>query len=78
MVSGLNNSIGEWGFRNMETPTQEQLWETQYLLMGGKHAGEKGNMKTISPPMPREPWEAFGNVGFRSVLPIEDTKNKRE
>ncbi|MCB2141111.1 protein kinase [bacterium] len=77
-IRGLNNSIGEWGFRNLETPTQEQLWETQYLLMGGKHAGEKGNMKTISPPMPREPWEAFGNVGFRSVLPIEDTENKRE
>ena len=74
-IRGLNNSVDEWGFRNLEAPTQEQLWETQYLLLGGKHPGEKEKVETISPPMPREPWEAFGNVGFRSVLPIKDSES---
>ena len=74
-IRGLNNTIDEWGFRNLEAPTQEQLWETQYLLLGGKHPGEKEIVETISTPMRREPWEAFGNVGFRSVLPIKDSEN---
>ena len=77
-IRGLNNSIEEWGFRNLEAPTQEQLWETQYLLLGGKHPDEKIKVSTILPPMRREPWEAFGNVGFRSVLPIDDTAHQRE
>ena len=74
-IRGLNNSIDEWGFRNLEAPTQEKLWETHYLLLGGKRTSEKEKVETISPPMPREPWEAFGNVGFRSVLPIKDSEN---
>ena len=73
-IRGLNNSIDEWGFRNLEAPTQEQLWETQYLLLGGKLPGENEKEVMTSPPVQREPWEAFGNVGFRSVLPIKESE----
>ena len=77
-IRGLNNSIGEWGFRNLESPKKEKLWETQYLLLGGKYQANFNDHETVTPPIHREAWEAFSNVGFRTVLQIESVKASQE
>ncbi|BBO77416.1 hypothetical protein DSCW_48330 [Desulfosarcina widdelii] len=77
-IRGLNNSVGEWGFRNLESPTKEKLWEIQYLLLGGKYQANLKDHESILPPIHREAWEAFSNVGFRTVLPIENVKTSQE
>jgi len=77
-IRGLNNSVGEWGFRNLESPTKEKLWETQYLLLGGKYQANFNENESAPPPIHREAWEAFSNVGFRTVIQIDTVKTSQE
>ena len=66
-IRGLNEKIGEWALRRSEASSQAKKDEVQYVILRGAAVGKSKG--TISPSViARQPWEAFGDVGFRCVL----------
>jgi hypothetical protein len=58
-IRGLRDNVSEWA--------QEALprgKSREYYIMGGPEA----NYKFPTCPLARNPWEAFADVGFRTVL----------
>jgi serine/threonine-protein kinase len=68
-IRGLNAGTGEWGVRIQEYSSGEQRGQAQYVALGlgqpGTSSGKKGSLPA---GVPRYPWEAFEEVGFRCVL----------
>jgi serine/threonine-protein kinase len=68
-IRGLNAGTGEWGVRNQEYSSGEPGGQTQYVALGlvqpGTSSGKKGSLPA---GVPRHPWEAFEEVGFRCAL----------
>jgi serine/threonine-protein kinase len=64
-VRGLDENVNEWAVK--EVPSTGSV--EGYVIMGGfRDNGDKNN--TPPRPLPRQPWEAFEEVGFRCVRSI--------
>ncbi len=68
-IRGLNAGTGEWGVRIEGSSSGGQPGQTQYVALGlvqpGTSSGKRGSLPA---GVPRYPWEAFEEVGFRCVL----------
>ena len=68
-IRGLNAGAGEWGVRVQGSSAGEQRGQAQYVALGlvqpGTSSGKRGSLPA---GVPRYPWEAFEEVGFRCVL----------
>ncbi|MHC4458025.1 MAG: SUMF1/EgtB/PvdO family nonheme iron enzyme, partial [Planctomycetota bacterium] len=74
-IRGLNTKISEWGLGGLTASSKDKINNREYVVLGG--AGNVSGQETPIPsPVPRHPWEAFEEVGFRCVLSVEITKNK--
>jgi len=64
-LRGLNGNIGEWVVQ--ETPTAGDGKSVEnYAVMGGSRDNQD-QKSSLPRPLPRQPWEAFKEVGFRCV-----------
>ncbi|NQT70858.1 MAG: hypothetical protein HQ552_14935, partial [Desulfobacteraceae bacterium] len=64
-LRGLNANVGEWVVQ--ETPTAGDAKSREnYAVMGGFRDSQDKN-SSLPRPLPRQPWEAFEEVGFRCV-----------
>jgi serine/threonine-protein kinase len=74
-IRGLNTKISEWGLWGITVSSKDKINNREYVVLGG--AGNVSGQETPIPsPVPRHPWEAFENVGFRCVLSVKITKNE--
>lgn len=73
-IRGLNENISEWGIQNIKIPSTSNQARRQYVILGGLEKKKKN--ETLSPPILREPWEAFEEVGFRCVRSVSSTLKK--
>ena len=64
-IRGLNSGIAEWGLRTNGGSSSESPPESKYIVLGGLEGKIAGS--DVSPPIARFPWEAFEEVGFRTV-----------
>jgi serine/threonine-protein kinase len=72
-IRGLNTKISEWGLLGITASSKGKINNREYVVLGG--AGNvSGREYPIPSPVPRHPWEAFENVGFRCVLNVKNTK----
>ncbi|NQU13807.1 MAG: SUMF1/EgtB/PvdO family nonheme iron enzyme, partial [Desulfobacteraceae bacterium] len=61
-VRGLDGNVSEWAVKEVPTAGAAE----GYVIMGGFR--DDGDRKdTLPRPLPRQPWEAFEEVGFRCV-----------
>ncbi|MBW2049384.1 MAG: protein kinase [Deltaproteobacteria bacterium] len=61
-VRGLDENVSEWAARKRPTSGAVE----GYVIMGGfRGNGDRNNI--LPQPLPRQPWEAFEEVGFRCV-----------
>ncbi len=66
-IRGLNENISEWGVTPGEALGNTKKGESEYVILGGFSIGPRqGSM--LPAPLLRKPWEAFEEVGFRTVL----------
>ena len=63
-IRGLNNLISEWGIGGEKSGATDKPGDNKYVVMGRP---EKVPTEALSIPsaVPRQPWEAFEEVGFR-------------
>lgn len=64
-IRGLNGNISEWGI--MRSPIFTRHEKAEYVVLGGLGGG-KQDTSPVPAPLARKPWEAFEEVGFRTVL----------
>jgi serine/threonine-protein kinase len=66
-IRGLNSEMGEWGLRITAKEDGNKQGRLEYIVLG---AFGQGPRTSESPPslVPRHPWEAFEEVGFRTVI----------
>ena len=68
-IRGLNAGTGEWGVRIQASSSGEQQRQAQYVALGlGQPGISSGNKDSLPAGVPRYPWEAFEEVGFRCVV----------
>jgi hypothetical protein len=67
-IRGMDENVSEWGIRFQKTSLREKE-ETQYIILGGLNTGLTKENKMIQ-GIPRHPWEAFAEVGFRCVSDV--------
>lgn len=67
-IRALNSNIGEWGLRIDDAATGESS-DTMYVVLGGMPGGPS-LQNEAAPGLHRYPWEAFAEVGFRTVLDV--------
>ncbi|MBW2109710.1 MAG: SUMF1/EgtB/PvdO family nonheme iron enzyme, partial [Deltaproteobacteria bacterium] len=75
-IRGLNEGFSEWGlqFKTIKTSLSEQIKEVRYVVLGG--LGKDTKKGTSFPaPISRYPWEAFEEVGFRTVLSVDKSQD---
>jgi serine/threonine-protein kinase len=65
-IKGLGENVSEWGMRLQKSSLPEKE-EPHYVILGGLRTGLTKEKKMIQ-GIPRQPWEAFEEVGFRCVL----------
>lgn len=66
-LRGLNVGIGEWTVESSPSTTANETGEPRYVIMGP--TGIKNRGKPVSTEgLARHPWEAFADVGFRTVI----------
>ncbi len=68
-IRGLNGPLGEWGLQLAEAGSRDRRRNSEYVVLGG--AGKNSMRNPIPSPISRQPWEAFKNVGFRSVRRVQ-------
>ncbi len=68
-IRGLNGNISEWGIVPAQKGKQKQRELVEYIILGGLEGVVKKD-KRIPPFLVRKPWEAFEEVGFRTVFHI--------
>lgn len=64
-LRGLNGNIGEWVVQETLTAGDAKSVEN-YAVMGG-FRDNQDQKSSLPRPLPRQPWEAFKEVGFRCV-----------
>jgi serine/threonine-protein kinase len=74
-IRGLNTEISEWGLWDLTASSKDIINNREYVVLGGV-GNVSGQETPIPSPVPRHPWEAFENVGFRCVLSVKITKNE--
>ena len=72
-IRGLNTKISEWGLWGITASSKDKINNREYVVLGGV-GNVSGQETPIPSPVPRHPWEAFENVGFRCVLNVKNTK----
>jgi len=68
-IRGLNGNVDEWGIRKSMPASENEAETGEYVILGGQ--GKDANStkgSALSAPIPRQPWEAFEEVGFRCVV----------
>jgi len=66
-IRGLNRNVGEWGIRKTSPASEIGSRAVEYVILGG--TGKDSKRTAAYPgPVPRRPWEAFEEVGFRCVV----------
>jgi serine/threonine-protein kinase len=72
-IRGLNAGTGEWGVRIEASSSDEQQGQTQYVALGlGQPGTGSGNKDSHLAGVPRYPWEAFEEVGFRCARSVSN------
>jgi serine/threonine-protein kinase len=72
-IRGLNAGTGEWGVRIQEPSSRKQQEQSQYVALGLAQPGtSSGNKDSLPAGVPRYPWEAFEEVGFRCALSVSN------
>lgn len=69
-IRGLNSNIGEWGTRNGKGPAGKANGKEYVVMKGG--SGNSAHSKNGETAIRRYPWEAFADVGFRTVVVIPE------
>ncbi|MBW1982323.1 MAG: protein kinase [Deltaproteobacteria bacterium] len=68
-IRGLNESVGEWAIRTWKGTSKQGKVSWQFVVLGGVPRATAA--ETTSPTIvPRHPWEAFEEVGFRGALSL--------
>lgn len=75
-IRGLNENTSEWGVISGEASGNAKKGEWEYVVLGGFGGGPRQGAMVPS-PLPRKPWEAFEEVGFRTVLSIPGPGNSK-
>ncbi|HJX32385.1 MAG TPA: bifunctional serine/threonine-protein kinase/formylglycine-generating enzyme family protein [Thermodesulfobacteriota bacterium] len=65
-IRGIDENVSEWGMGFQKSPLPERAG-THYVILGGLRMDLTKKKKLIQ-GIPRHPWEAFEEVGFRCVL----------
>jgi serine/threonine protein kinase len=69
-IRGLNNDVGEWAIKFMGATSRDEKSNEEYVILGGiEGMAEKDS--SIPSLVIRHPWEAFEEVGFRSVRSVK-------
>jgi eukaryotic-like serine/threonine-protein kinase len=68
-IRGLGENVSEWGIRFQKASLLREREEPQYIILGGLRTGLTKENKMIQ-GIPRHPWEAFAEVGFRCVSDV--------
>lgn len=66
-IRGLNQNISEWGIGRYSQASGTWTGVTENVILGGLDNFSKKGID-IPNPIPRRPWEAFEEVGFRCVV----------
>jgi len=66
-IRGLNSGMGEWGLRIATWGEGEKNPRLEYVVLGTFGQGP-GTPPRTPALVPRHPWEAFEEVGFRTVI----------
>ena len=66
-IRGLNSGLGEWGLRITEKGSGNKQSRLEYIVLGafGRSPGTPAKSPSL---VARHPWEAFEEVGFRTVI----------
>ena len=65
-IRGLNQVIGEWVKDSRQAGSAEAAGVNEYVVMGPAAKASPAN-QGIPITIPRQPWEAFADVGFRAA-----------
>jgi serine/threonine-protein kinase len=65
-IKGLNHEIGEWAYMEQAYSSQEPTKTIRFSVIGGVDGRAEGKI-SFSAFVKRFPWEAFEEIGFRTV-----------
>lgn len=68
-ILGINEKQAEWGERILKTTTSEMDREKEYVVLGSLFDYAEGGAQ-LQAGVRRYPWEAFKEVGFRTVMTV--------
>ncbi len=71
-IRGLNSGMGEWGLRIATGSGSPRKPRLEYVVLGTFGQGP-GTPPRTPALVPRQPWEAFEEVGFRTVIGMGDS-----
>ncbi|MBI4773091.1 MAG: protein kinase [Deltaproteobacteria bacterium] len=66
-IRGLNRNVGEWGIRKRPSASESGGDASEYVILAGQGKDSK-EASVVPGPIPRQPWEAFEEVGFRCAM----------
>ncbi len=66
-IRGMDEGLREWGLRVPHVLAEEGRDGPEFVVLG-KHQNASAEQRTESFAVPRHPWEAFEDVGFRCAL----------
>jgi len=73
-IRGLNKLISEWGIVGDMSGATDKPGGKEYVVMG-RTEKVPAEVLSIPPAVPRQPWEAFKEVGFRCARSLITNKN---
>ncbi len=68
-IRGLNSGLGEWGLRIIREGTEGGKERLEYVVLGAFDNSPRSPVKGPA-LVTRHPWEAFEEVGFRTVIGV--------
>ena len=69
-IRGMNIDVGEWALLLIGATSRDEKIDEEYVILGGiEGLAEKDS--SIPSLVIRQPWEAFEEVGFRSVRSVK-------
>jgi serine/threonine-protein kinase len=69
-IRGMNKDVGEWALLLIGATSRDEKIDEEYVILGGiEGLAEKDS--SIPSLVIRQPWEAFEEVGFRSVRSVK-------
>ena len=74
-IRGINQGLGEWGIRDLDAYIGDFAGKSRFVILGAirKDAAESPGKVSI---LPRFPWEAFEEVGFRTVIDAQEIETR--